>query len=112
MAFHDTQNPGIGGLDELTPSEEVFVMNLVALGYQQGDILYYDGSALTLLHPGTSGQFLKTQGAGANPVWASTAGGGVAWGDITGTLANQTDLQTALDLKIDQATAIAFAVAL
>lgn len=27
--------------------------------------------------------------------------GGVAWGDITGTLSNQTDLQAALDLKID-----------
>ena len=37
----------------------------------QGDILYRDGSGLARLAAGTSGQFLKTQGAGANPVWAS-----------------------------------------
>ena len=41
----------------------------------QGDVLYYDGSDLVNLGAGTSGQFLKTQGADANPVWA-TAGGG------------------------------------
>ena len=36
----------------------------------QGDILYRDGSGLARLAAGTSGQFLKTQGSGANPVWA------------------------------------------
>ena len=35
----------------------------------QGDILYRDGSGLQRLGAGTSGQFLKTQGTGANPVW-------------------------------------------
>ena len=35
----------------------------------QGDILYRDGSGLARLAAGTSGQFLKTQGSGANPVW-------------------------------------------
>ena len=35
----------------------------------QGDVLYHDGSALARLGAGTSGQFLKTQGTGANPVW-------------------------------------------
>lgn len=30
----------------------------------------------------------------------------VAWGGVTGTLSNQTDLQTALDLKVDENTAI------
>jgi hypothetical protein len=30
---------------------------------------------------------------------ASTSGGGVAWGDLTGTLSNQTDLQSALNAK-------------
>ena len=38
----------------------------------QGDILYRDGSGLQRLAAGTSGQFLKTQGAGANPVWAGS----------------------------------------
>ena len=41
----------------------------------QGDVLY--GSAadtLSRLAPGTAGQVLQTQGAGANPVWAADAG--------------------------------------
>ena len=39
----------------------------------QGDLLYRDGSGLQRLGAGTSGQFLKTQGTGANPVWASAS---------------------------------------
>ena len=41
----------------------------------QGDILYRDGSGLARLGAGTSGQFLKTQGSGANPVWADNVAG-------------------------------------
>ncbi|MBI2101667.1 hypothetical protein HYT53_03565 [Candidatus Woesearchaeota archaeon] len=37
----------------------------------QGDILYYNGTSWVVLTAGTSGQFLKTQGAGANPVWST-----------------------------------------
>lgn len=37
----------------------------------QGDILYDNGTSLVRLTPGTSGYFLKTQGAGANPAWAA-----------------------------------------
>ena len=37
----------------------------------QGDILYYNGTAWTRLAAGTSGQFLKTQGASANPTWTN-----------------------------------------
>ena len=45
----------------------------------QGGTLYYGASgAPTELAAGTSGQFLKTLGAGANPVWASTDTSG-AW---------------------------------
>ena len=48
-----------------------------------GDVLTYDGTDL---------------------VWqAGGGGGGVAWGAITGTLADQTDLQSAIDAKIDDA---------
>jgi hypothetical protein len=36
----------------------------------QGDIYYNNGSAIARLGAGTSGQFLKTQGTSANPVWA------------------------------------------
>jgi len=42
----------------------------------QGDVLYYDGSDLVNLGAGTSGQFLKTQGADANPVWATVTDNG------------------------------------
>lgn len=35
----------------------------------QGDILYYDGSDWVNLAAGSNGQYLKTQGAGANPTW-------------------------------------------
>ena len=35
----------------------------------QGDLLYRDGSGIQRLGAGTSGQFLKTQGTGANPTW-------------------------------------------
>ena len=41
----------------------------------QGDILYRDGAGLQRLGAGTSGQFLKTQGTGANPVWATADSG-------------------------------------
>ncbi len=47
----------------------------VAASPAQGDVVYYNGSAWTNLGPGTSGQFLKTQGAAANPIWATTTGG-------------------------------------
>ncbi len=37
----------------------------------QGDILYYNGTSWVVLAPGTSGYYLKTQGAAANPVWGA-----------------------------------------
>jgi len=44
----------------------------IAMGSDaQGDILYYNGTSYVRLEAGTDGQFLKTQGAAANPVWAS-----------------------------------------
>tara|TARA_R110000824_G_scaffold158195_1_gene331904 strand:+ start:212 stop:895 length:684 start_codon:yes stop_codon:yes gene_type:complete len=41
----------------------------------QGDVLYHNGTSYVRLAPGTAGQVLQTQGAGANPVWAADAGG-------------------------------------
>ena len=38
-------------------------------GLVQGDILYYNGTNLTRLGPGTAGQLLQTNGTGANPSW-------------------------------------------
>jgi hypothetical protein len=60
--------------------------DIAGLTYAQGDILYYNGTNVVNLGAGTSGQFLKTQGTGANPVWASATGATLAdgdYGDIT-----------------------------
>lgn len=48
----------------------------------QGSILYRGASSWAALPPGTSGQFLKTMGAGAAPAWGTVSGGGSAnlWG--------------------------------
>jgi hypothetical protein len=47
----------------------------IALGSDaQGDVMYYNGTNWARLGVGTSGQFLKTQGSSANPVWADTTG--------------------------------------
>jgi len=44
-------------------------------GLAQGDIVYYNGTDWVRLGAGTSGQFLKTQGSGANVTWADAGGG-------------------------------------
>lgn len=63
----------------------------------QGDVFYFNGTNVVKLAAGTNGHFLKTQGTGANPVWA--AGGAATWGSITGTLSDQIDLSAALAAK-------------
>ncbi|WP_448950592.1 hypothetical protein [Labrys neptuniae] len=50
--------------------------DIAGIAWQQGDVLYHNGTALVRLAAGTSGQFLRTSGVGANPVWASVPGGG------------------------------------
>lgn len=45
------------------------------LGNTQGDIIYRNGTVWTVLAPGSSGQFLQTQGGGQNPRWATASGG-------------------------------------
>ncbi len=50
--------------------------DIAGITYAQGDIFYYNGSNIVKLAAGTNGYFLKTQGAGANPVWAAISGGG------------------------------------
>lgn len=52
----------------------------------RGAILYRGSSAWLALAPGTSGYYLKTQGAGADPTWAAVATGQTinAWGTYDG----------------------------
>lgn len=64
------KSAGAGVVEECTLSEILDFISSAA----QGDILYRDSSAWARLGAGTSGQFLKTQGAAANPVWANGSG--------------------------------------
>lgn len=59
-----------GNLVDMTLSEALDLIGSAA----QGDILYRDSSTWARLAAGTSGTFLKTQGASANPVWATASG--------------------------------------
>ena len=62
---------GAGDIEELTLSAVLDFIGSAA----QGDILYRGASAWARLGAGTSGQFLQTQGAAANPQWATASGG-------------------------------------
>jgi hypothetical protein len=68
-----------------------------------GDIIVGGSSGVpTRLAAGsTSGHVLTSNGSGVAPSWQAAAGGGGTWGSITGTLSGQTDLQTALDAKVN-----------
>lgn len=60
----------------------------IAMGSDaQGDILYYNGTDYARLAAGTSGQYLKTNGMGANPAWATVSG---AWTQATAVSASGT----------------------
>jgi len=57
---------------------DIFRLSESACGsLAQGAVMYYTGSTWECLAPGTSGQFLQTAGAAANPVWATAGGGGL-----------------------------------
>lgn len=51
---------------------------------------------------GEAGQFLQRTADGER--WATVEGGGATWGSIAGTLSNQTDLNDALNQKVDKVT--------
>jgi hypothetical protein len=81
-----------GDTEECTLSEVLDFIGSAA----QGDILYRGASAWARLGAGTSGQFMKTSGAGANPAWsdltvASTSTAGVS------ELATTAETQTGTD---------------
>ncbi len=59
-------------LSTITTAGKVNISALTVASQAQGDIIYASSSsAWARLGPGTSGQFLKTQGAAANPIWAN-----------------------------------------
>lgn len=85
MSFFSTQNPGIGGLDELTDAEALLVQNLYALGDPGADrILFWDESANSYqyLQLGTN---LSITGTTLN------ASGGSGSGDVVGPVSSTND---------------------
>lgn len=83
---------GAGDPEELTISELLdFIGNA-----SQGDILYRGATQWQRLPAGADGKFLKTQGAGANPIWeipAGTNGGGMTVGSAVSGGTNNALLQ-------------------
>jgi hypothetical protein len=63
---------GTGAIEELTLSQALDFIGSAA----QGDILYRGAANWERLGAGTSGEFLQTLGAGADPQWAAASGGG------------------------------------
>jgi hypothetical protein len=73
---------GAGDPEELTLSELLDFIGSAA----QGDILYRGAAGWARLAAGTSGHYLQTQGAAANPQWAAASGGSLSdgdYGDVT-----------------------------
>lgn len=66
------KSAGAGDPEELTLSDLLDFIGSAA----QGDILYRGAAGWARLAAGSTGQFLKTLGAGANPAWAAVPGGG------------------------------------
>ena len=62
--------------------------NITELTGTQGDVLYHNGTSWAKLPAGTSGQLLKTNGAGANPAWTTGSTGDVTAGDLSTTTQN------------------------
>jgi hypothetical protein len=66
---------GNGGTDLVNSSTSTLFGIEAAGNAAQGDVLYNNGTVWARLAAGVSGQFLQTQGAGANPLWAGGGGG-------------------------------------
>jgi len=95
-----------GGADPVTPSG----IGAIAVPGSSawGDILFRDTSGWTRLPAGTSGLFLKTLGVGADPVWASGAGGATTFLDLTDTPSAYTSQAKKLVRVNSGATALEF----
>ena len=85
-----TVNPGAGSVGTTALADNA-VTNAKLADATQGDVIYYGAAgAPAQLSAGTSGHFLKTQGAGANPTWAAVAAGVSLTGSTNNTVATVT----------------------
>lgn len=80
------------------------VLNDLAAGtYAQGDVFYYNGTNIVNLGHGTTGQFLTTNGAAANPSWTTSTTTGCPTSGCTFTgqvVTNNTGTASAPDLGV------------
>lgn len=82
------------------------LFSTIAVSGQSNVVADTTGDTLTLV---AGSNITITTDATTDSITISSSGGGggsTAWGTITGTLSNQTDLQTALDGKVDENAAI------
>jgi len=96
----DGELGGVLSASILATSNSVLNMDLGVPGPQgeQGDP---GANGVGVAAGGTTGQALvKLSGTNYDTGWATITSGGGTWGSITGTLSNQTDLQSALDAKL------------
>lgn len=82
----DTAGSGAG--EELTLSQVLDFVGSPA----QGDVLYRGAATWTRLGAGTSGHFLQTQGAGANPQWAAAGSATITLGTATSASGTSVDI--------------------
>jgi len=68
----------------------------------QGDILYRGASNWERLAAGTSGRFLQTQGAGANPQWVAASSGLVFLSAQTASASATVDFTTGISATYDE----------
>lgn len=79
-SFNQGDNIGL-----LFTAKQLTDIETLLSGQAQGSVAFYDvNGQLNALPPGSSGQFLQSQGASANPVWASGSLGG-GWNASPGT---------------------------
>ena len=97
--FADVSVYDIGGIAETFTSASELMQRLEALGYIG---FFYEGevSPSTLISADL-GNIIEL---GSDGKLYAIGGGSSTWGSITGTLSDQTDLQNALDSKVDKVT--------
>jgi len=76
----------LGGSTPLAPIATTLTQFLdVAAANTRGSVMVRTGAAWTALAPGTAGQFLQTNGSGADATWGSPAGSGTVLSISAGT---------------------------
>lgn len=87
-----------------SPSAVPLTSAVDTISNQQGSILYRNAATWVALSPGTTGQVLSTNGAGANPTWTTVGGTGTVTSVTCGTGLTGGTFTTSGTCAIDKAT--------